>query len=151
MWFLSCDSQTMRKPFWHLHDTFWCSCFSILMFTETCAGNKSFKWSQLTNLVQTTFTAAPLKKQLTLPNHALISVISVNLGEGKVWADALRKILPMWTDEWHLCTNPISIIDRINVFQIGITFHIICKPFVLIDCTGLPRTWFCKNPLVFPG
>ena len=40
MWFLSCDSHTMRKPFWHLHDTFWCSCFSILTFTKTCAGNK---------------------------------------------------------------------------------------------------------------
>ena len=40
MWFLSCDSQTIRKPFWHLHDTFWCSCISILKFTKTCTGNK---------------------------------------------------------------------------------------------------------------
>ena len=91
MSWLSWDVQVMRKSFWHLHNTFWCSCFSDHKLTKIPAGNKIIQVNQLTNLLQTTSTAALLKIQLKLPNHTLIYVIKRNFGEGKVRPAALRK------------------------------------------------------------
>ena len=118
-------------------------------------------------MFQTTFTTVLLKIQLKLPNHALIHVIKRNFGEEKCGQPHFESVTQESGGAIFVHESNQYCWHYINMFQIGTTFHIICKPFrpywshsfitdmVLfwpagVSCVGkwiftVSKTWLCKE------